>query len=97
MCIYDCPAVLGAEFLHLHEGFLDGVTCVEECGNDVSYAGFYPVLPDGRFDEFSDAWREAGELIGCGGCGRVFSQLAVIETEYVQVLFTLPAPVTPSS
>lgn len=96
MCEPYCPAVLGAEFLHLDEGRLDRVTCVEDCGND-AHGQFHPVLPDGRVGEIGNAWAAAGALVSCGSCGRVFSQMALIETQYAQVLYTLPATGSPSA
>jgi hypothetical protein len=97
LCVPGCEASVGVEFITLQEGHLDALLCVPECRNRCDLGGFYPVLANGEFDTAGcgEQWRSDGELVGCGDCGRVFSQLAVLDGgERAQVLHRLDTPPT---
>lgn len=90
-----CPGSMGVEFIGAENGHLDALLCTPDCGNRCDLTGFYPVLADGTFDAAlcGPQWVADGELVGCGDCGRVFSQLArLADRELLQVLFTAAAP-----
>lgn len=88
-----CPGAQGVEYITAENGHLDALVCV--CGTQCHTDGFYPVLADGTFDHAlcGPQWVADGELVGCGGCGRVFSQIAPLaDPELRQVLFTAATP-----
>lgn len=98
LCVPGCAGSVGVEVITLEEGRLDALVCVPSCGNRCDLGGFYPVLATGELDTpfCGDQWASDGQLIGCGDCGRVFSQLAVLAgAECVQVLYRLDTPPAP--
>ncbi len=97
LCVPGCKASVGVEFITLEGGYLDALVCVPGCRNRCDLGGFYPVLANGESDTAvcGEQWVADGELVGCGDCGRVFSQLTVLaDGERVQVLHRLDTPPT---
>lgn len=99
MCIDPyCPSLLGTEFMEIIEpGNLESLQCVPTCANQAHVAGFHPVNTEGGFDDEPSKWINDGRLLGCGACGRVIAQDAVIGGTHLQVIRQLDEPPQPGA